>query len=125
MANITDTEEVRLLDLSLPDDNVWLALTSTAPSDSAAGTEITGGNYARQPISMAAASGGSKSNDTQILFPEATGAAWAEIQGYDIYTAVTAGTRRWHFTLAVDDRRTVSVGDQYRIAVGALSFALQ
>lgn len=124
MANIVDLEENRLLDLSLPDDNVWLALTSTAPSDATAGTEITGGAYARQPISMAAAAGGSKSNDTEILFLQATGAAWAEIQGYDIYSAVTAGTRRWHFTLPVGDRRTVNVGDQYRIAVGALTFTL-
>lgn len=124
MTNLVTVEANRLLDDSLPDDTVYVALTSDAPTASAAGTELSGNGYARQAISMAAAAAGAKTNDTQILFPAATGSAWAEIQGYDIYTASTGGTRRWFKALDAGDFRTVNVGDQYRIAVGDLDFSM-
>lgn len=129
--NLTDFEERRLLDLSLPDDNVWLALFTVAPDDAGAGgTEISSGGgslYARQPISMAAAatvtSVSSKTNDTQILFP-AAGAVWGTIVAYGIMDAVTAGNMRWHRNLTAGEQRAVNIGDQYRVLVGALSFSL-
>lgn len=126
--NLTDLEERRLLDLSLPDDNVWLALFTVAPDDAGAGgTEVSGNAYARQPISMAAAatatSVSSKSNDTQILFPAATG-AWGTIVAYGVMDASTAGNMRWHRTLSAGEQRAVNTGDQYRVAVGALTFQL-
>lgn len=124
MANLVNAEENRLLDLSLPDDNVWLALVSTAPTASAAGSELVGNGYARQPISMAAASAGAKTNDTQILFPVVITADWATILGYEIWDAVSAGNRRWFLALGGAAQRTPKVGDQYRVAVGALAFGL-
>lgn len=126
--NLTDAEERRLLDLSLPDDGVYLALYTTAPDDAGAGgVEVAGNGYARQAISMALAAtvGGvsSKANDAQILFPAAT-AAWGTIVAYGILDAAVAGTMRWHRTLTAGEQRAVNNGDQYRVAVGALTFAL-
>lgn len=126
--NLTDGEERRLLDLSLPDDAVWLALFTVAPDDAGAGgTEVTGGAYVRQPISMAAAatvaSVSSKSNDTQILFPAAT-AAWGTIVAYGVMDAAAAGAMRWHRTLTAGEQRSINQGDQYRVNVGALTFSL-
>lgn len=126
--NLTDSEERRLLDLSLPDDNVWLALYTVAPDDAGAGgTEVSGGAYARQPISMAAASTtagvSSKTNDTQILFPAAT-ATQGTIVAYGVMDAATAGTMRWHRNLTAGEQRAINTGDQYRVGVGALTWSL-
>lgn len=123
MANLTTAEQNRLLDLSAVDDNVYLALVSTTPTAAAAGTELTGGAYARQPISMAAAAAGAKQNDTIITFPVAS-ADWANIVGWEVWDAVAAGNRRWFLPLAVADQRLVKNGDQYRVPVGAIAFAL-
>lgn len=132
MAGPTDAEERRLLDLSLPDDNVWLALFTVAPADDGTGgTEVTGGSYARQPMSMAAAATAvgvtTKATDAQILFPAAT-ADWGQIVAWAVMDAVSAGAMRWARTLGTsgpDERRTVLNGDQYRVASGALTFSLE
>lgn len=121
--NLTNTEENRLLDLSLPTTALacTMKLRSSAPSETADGTTITGGGYADKTFTVAAASGGSKSNTADISFGPATGSPWAEIQGYDVYVGAE---RRWYQALAAPDRRTVGVGDTYVIDAGTLSFAL-
>lgn len=126
--NLTDFEERRLLDASLPDDGVYLALFTVAPDDAGSGgTEVSGNAYARQAISMAAAatvSGvSSKTNDTQILFPAATG-VWGTIVAYGVFDAATAGNMRWHRNLTAGEQRAINSGDQYRVAASALSFSL-
>jgi hypothetical protein len=126
--NLTDPEERRLLDLSLPDDAVWLALFTAAPNDAGTGgTEFTGGSYARQPISMAAAAtaGGvsTKSNDTEIVFPVAT-ADQGTVVAYGVMDAVSGGNMRWHRDLTVPEQRQILTNDQYRIPAGNLSFGL-
>lgn len=124
MANLTTSEANRLLDNSLPDASLYLALTSTAPTAGAPGTELAGGSYARMviPLSIAAAAG-SKSNSTQMLWAAAS-ADWATILGYDIYDAAVAGNRRWFRALSAAEQRAVKAGDQYRIAQGNLVFTL-
>jgi hypothetical protein len=122
--NLTDYEENRLLDLSLPiDGSMYLALFSATPTDSSTGTELTGDGYARQTIDFNAASSGAKTNNGEVLFPEAT-ADWPEIQGIAIMDASTAGNMRWYRALTGGERRTVLNGDQYRVADDALSFSL-
>ena len=55
--SLTDVWEKKILDyilrntaLGLDATNIWAALFTAAPSDSATGTEVTGGSYARVPI---------------------------------------------------------------------------
>lgn len=126
--NLTDFEERRLLDLSLTDDAVYLALYTVAPDDAGAGgTEVAGNGYARQPMSMGAAATAAgvttKANDAVITFPAAT-AAWGTIVAYAVHDAVTAGNMRWHRTLTAGEQRSVNTGDQYRVGIGALTFQL-
>jgi hypothetical protein len=123
VANLVIAEANRLLDLSVVDDNVYLALVSSVPTAAAAGAELAGGNYARQPISAAAAAAGAKANDTQILFPVAN-ADWLNIVGWEVWDALVAGNRRWFLALAAADQRLVKNGDQYRVPVADLAFAL-
>ena len=122
--NLTDAEENRLLDLSLPGTGMFVRLTSTTPTDSAAGTELSGNGYTPKAITFAAASGGSKTSSAEVLFDAVTGADWVTILGIEIWDAASGGNRRWYRPLAVGERRTPAVGDQYRIANGALSFSL-
>jgi hypothetical protein len=122
--NITDAEENRLLDLSIPTSGMYLALTSTAPTDAAAGTELTGNGYTRQAMATTAAASGSKTNSAQINYGPVTTADWLAILGYDVYDASTAGNRRWYRALAAGEQRTPKVGDTYRVAANALTFTL-
>lgn len=122
--NLTDAEENRLLDASLPSGSVYLALFTVAPDDAGAGgTEVSGGGYARQPITSAAASGGSKSNNADILFPVAS-AAWGTIVAYGVFDAATGGVMRWHRTLTAGEQRAINTNDQYKITSGTLTFTL-
>jgi hypothetical protein len=125
--NLTDVEENRLLDLSLPvgsPSTVYLALTSTAPTDSAPGTELSGNGYTRIAITLPAAAAGSKSNSAAINFPTVTTADWPTIMGYEVWDASTGGARRWHRALTVAEQRTPKVGDSYSVPSGALTFTL-
>jgi hypothetical protein len=89
--NLTDYEENRLLDLSwLTTDK--LALMAVQGTDSSAGTEVTGGSYARQTTaSLAAASGGSKTTSGAANF---TSMPATDIQGWAIYDSGT--NRKWY-----------------------------
>lgn len=129
--NITDSEERRLLDLSLPNNGSYLALFTAAPDDAGAGgTEVTGGSYARQSIPFASAAATnaqtsvtSKSNSSAITFPTAT-AAWGTVVAFGVFDAATGGTMRWHRNLTSDELRSPNTGDTYTVATGAISFGI-
>jgi hypothetical protein len=93
--------ELELLDHVLGNEaytapgTVWVALYTATPSDTGGGTECTGGSYARVAVvnndtNWPAASGGSKSNGTQINFPTAT-ASWGTVTSFAILDADTSG----------------------------------
>jgi hypothetical protein len=121
----SDYLENKLLDHSLgtttftKPTTVYAALYTVAPSDSSAGTEVTGGSYSRKVITFSAASAGSTSNNTNIDFntmPAAT------VVGVAILDASTAGNMLFWGTLA--SNRTILAGDSIRIASGALVISL-
>ena len=97
---------------------VYIALTTTASSDAALGTEVSGGNYARASVTnnatnWPAASGGQKSNASTITFAQAS-ASWGVVTGWAIMDAPTGGNMLWHGTLSanktVDPLDTVTIG---------------
>lgn len=98
---------------------VYAALYTVAPSDSSAGTEVTGGSYARQAITFSAASSGSTSNNTNVDFNTMPAVTVVSVAVLD---ASTAGNMLYHGTLTTN--RTVSAGDSIRIASGALVISL-
>lgn len=117
---LTNSEEKRLLDYSLASP-VYVALFTTAPDDTGAGTEVSGGGYTRQEITFDAASNGEKRNNADVLFPVATG-SWGTITHAAIFDAQTNGTMKWYG--AASTTETINVNNQYKIGAGRLSCAL-
>lgn len=101
----------------------WIALYTTAPTDTTEGTEVSGGSYARQSITFGAPSGNPAqiSNSAQILFPEAT-ANWGTVVAFAIHTAATGSGNQilWgNFTQS----KTINAGDQALINAGNLTIS--
>lgn len=69
----------------------WAALSSTAPTNTAFGTELTGGSpaYARKAATWGGAGAGNTNTATIPAFDVASGAS---VQGAGFFTASTAGT---------------------------------
>lgn len=121
--NLTDTAENKLLDhilgtASYTSPSVKLALMTTNGSDASAGTEVTGGSYARQSFTCGAASGGSASNSGTISFASMPACTVVGVEVWD-----SAGTNRlWWGPLAAN--KTVNSGDTVQFTAGQLTFAL-
>lgn len=101
---------------------VYVALYTAAPTDAGGGTEVSGGSYARVAVTNNAtnfptASGGAKSNGTEITFPEAT-ADWGTVVAFGILDAETAGNLLYWADLTTS--KTINSGDTAKFAVGDL-----
>ena len=123
--NLTNTAENLILDHFLGtaayafDSTVFAGLYTVAPTDSTAGTEVTGGSYVRQAITFSAASGGATSNTTDVDF---TGMPAATTVAVAIHTASTGGTMLMYGTLTTN--KTTDAGDTLRIATGDLDISI-
>lgn len=113
---------------------LYIGLLVAAPSDSAAGTEVTGGSYARVAVtsslanwagtqsagSTSASSGtsGTTSNNNAITFPAPT-ADQGTVTHFAVYDSATGGAIQFKGAVAVP--RTVHSGDAaLTFAAGAL-----
>ena len=123
--NLPDTIENELLDALVGTSSytvntpIKLALVTANGSDSAAGTEVTGGSYARQTIAFDAASSGSISNNAVINF---TGMPSCTVVGIEIYDSTGTPKRLAYGALTAS--RTVTSGDTVQFAIGAVSLSL-
>ena len=102
-----------------PTTPLKVALVTANGSDTAAGTEVTGGSYARQSLSVAAASAGATSNSADLVF---AGMPAATVQGVEVWDSAGTPVRLWYGALAVS--RTVAAGDELRITAGSLTLSL-
>jgi hypothetical protein len=102
-----------------PAATVYLALFTTATSDAGGGTEVTGGSYARQATTFAAASGGACTNSGAVSF---TGMPAATVTHAAIMDASTAGNMLFHGALTAS--KTVGAGDTLTFAIGDISATL-
>ncbi|WP_454339995.1 phage tail fiber protein [Streptomyces pseudovenezuelae] len=94
-----------------------MALTTANGTDSAAGTEVAGGSYARKNITVAAAVNGAVSNSADLIF---NGMPAATVVGWEIWDS--AGTPvRWSYGL-FDASKTVAAGDDLKVAAGGWTF---
>ena len=123
MPEFTDYLENKIIDHMLrnqaytPPSTVYLALFTTATSDAGGGTEVSGGSYARQAVTLSAASGGASENSADITFPQAT-ADWGTITHVALMDALTGGNMLMHTPL--DASKTVNNGDTFKINTGDL-----
>jgi hypothetical protein len=98
-----------------PKRPIWVALYTADPSETGAGTEVSGGSYARQPVdpsdanwSAPDATGGITRNVNAITFPPPT-AFWGLIQWFALWDSVTGG--RMILSGSVAPPKTVNSGD--------------
>lgn len=123
MAEFTDFMENKIIDHMLrnqaytPPSTVYLALFTTPTTDAGGGTEVSGGSYARQAVTLSAASGGASENSADITFPQAT-ADWGTITHVALMDAETGGNMLMH--TALDASKTVNNGDTFKINAGDL-----
>ena len=123
--NLPDTIENQLLDALVGTSSysvttpIKLALVTANGSDSAAGTEVTGGSYARQTIAFDAASGGSIDNNAAISFTDMPSCTVVGIEIYD-----SAGSAKRLAYGALTASRTVTSGDTVQFASGAITLSL-
>ncbi|MFE9735458.1 hypothetical protein ACFYO9_33945 [Streptomyces sp. NPDC005863] len=97
-----------------------VALVTANGSDSAAGTEATGGSYARKNLTVGAAASGATSNSADLVW---SGMPAGTFVGVEIWDSAGTPVRLWYGALAAS--RTVLAGDEIKITAGSLSFALQ
>ena len=141
MASMTDFQENKLIDwyfraqaftaiatataaAGTGPATLYVGLFTTTPTDSSAGTEVSGGSYARVSVtsslanwagtqsagSTTASSGtsGTTSNNNVITFPSPS-ANWGTINGVGILDATTSGNLL--FWAALTTPKTVNNGD--------------
>lgn len=108
--------------------SVYVALYTSAPSDTGGGTEVSGGAYARVAVSRAtgswAAPTGSPSatsNSAAVTFSSPT-ANWGTVTHFAIYDASTAGNELYWGALGTS--RNILNGDNApSFAAGALAIS--
>ena len=100
---------------------VYVALFTSDPTDAGTGTEVSGGGYARQSATFAAASSGSASTNATVTFPTAT-ANYGTVTHVGIYDASSAGNLLFHG--AVTTSKTIETGDTFQISSGNLTISL-
>src|SRR5690348_9651080 len=101
-----------------PPSTLYLALFTAAPNDAGGGTEVTGGAYARRPITFAAPSGGSIASSADVTFAEAT-ANWGLVTHCAIFDALTSGNQLAQGPLA--SSATINTGTVYKLLAGQVT----
>jgi len=91
-----------------------LRLCTSAPTDTAAGTLVTGGSYANQAMAMSAAASRSCSNSGTVAF---TGMPVATVTHVDIYNSGGTVRKAWG---ALTTSRTTAAGDTLSFAAGSV-----
>ena len=124
--NLSNTAENLTLDWingvgtpTRPTTPLKVALVTTNGDDATAGTEVTGGSYARQSLTVGAASGGAASNSADLVF---AGMPAATVVGVEVWDNAGTPVRLWYGALSAS--RTVAAGDELRLVAASLSLSL-
>ena len=96
---------------------VYAALFTAAPGEAGGGTEVSGGAYARQPVTFSAPAPDSVANTADVNFPVAT-ANWGTVVAFAIMDAASSGNMLYFANLTAS--RTVLTNDQFRFPAGQL-----
>jgi hypothetical protein len=127
MAEFSDYLENKVLDHVLRNvsysspTTVFVGLYTSNPTDTNSGTEVTGGSYARQALSVTTASAGIVTSSADVTFPQCT-ASWGSVGFIGILDAVTSGNLLMHTALTT--AKTIDSGDILKITTGNLTVTL-
>ena len=112
---------LRNTSVSTPATNVWVALYTSATTDTGGGTEVSGGSYARQRVQGTGAwdapSNGATQNTGAVTFPTAT-ANWGTVSHVAVRGGAAGSNLLYHGPLT--SNKTVNSGDTFRFNAGAL-----
>ena len=128
MAEFSDFLEDKIIDHMLrnqaytPPTTVYVALFTTPTNDAGGGTEVSGGGYVRQAVTLSAASGGASSNSADVTFPQAT-ADWGTVSHLAIMDSESGGEMLMHTIL--DASKTINNGDTFKINTGDLDITVE
>ena len=110
--------------------NWYVGLLTATPSDSASGTEVSGGSYARQICAFTVTGTGTAlaTNTSAITFPTAT-ADWGIVGWVGIYDAVSSGNLVAYQNLQKSDfststTKTVNDGDIFKFNASTIKITL-
>lgn len=125
MGGKTDYLENKILDhttgkTTYAKPTVYVGLFTAAPSDTAAGTEVSGNNYSRVATAGAdwnAAATGATDNANAITFPTPSG-SWGTITHFGLFDASSGGNLLWWGALT--SQQVVSTNNVVSFAAGAL-----
>ena len=98
----------------------YLALYTVAPTDSSAGTEVTGGGYARQTVTLTT-SGSDTTNSAAVEYPTAT-ANYGTVVAVAVLDASSGGNMLAYASLTAS--KTIATGDVFRVPAGDLDISL-
>ena len=127
MAELSNYLENKLLDHVLRNvsytspTTVYVGLFTSDPTDDNTGTEVSGGSYARQILSVTTASGGIVTSSADVTFPQATG-SWGTVSHIGLLDSLTSGNLLMHTPLTTS--RAIESGDILKISTGNLTAAL-
>mgnify|MGYP007090087146 CR=1 FL=1 len=127
MAEFTNYLEDKLLDHVLRNVSYtspttsYVGLFTAAPTDTLSGTEVSGGSYARQVLSVTTASEGIVTSSGDVNFPQAT-ASWGTVSHVGVFDALSSGNLLMYTPLTTS--KTIESGDILKISSGNLSVTL-
>ena len=117
---------------------LFVGLLTANPTDSTAGTEVSGNAYARVSVTSSLAnwagtqaaasttvstgSSGTTSNNAVVTFPTPTPAGWGTVTGVGVYDAASAGNLIFYSALTVS--KTINAGDAVSFPAASLTFQI-
>jgi len=122
--SLTNAFETHALQYLLTTDSLtrptawYVGLFTSDPTDTgAAGTEVTGFDYARTAVTFTV-TGDTASNSAAVEFPAANGGNWGTVSHIGIMDAASGGNMIVHASLTV--AKAINDGDVFRIPTGDL-----
>jgi hypothetical protein len=120
MAGLSTFAEEVLLDALLALNPQWIALFTSDPMDDNSGIEVTGGSYARQPITMVRTNS-DINNTNAVTFPEST-AAWGTVTHCTLMDSEVGGNQLVNEALV--NPKSIGIGETMTFPIGSASFNL-
>ena len=127
MAEFSNYLENKLLDHVLRNTSytspttVYVGLYTSNPDEGNTGTEVSGGSYARQALSVTTASDGVVTSSADVTFPQATG-SWGTISHIGLLDALTSGNLLMYTALTTS--KAIDTGDIFKITTNNLTVTL-
>lgn len=104
---------------TVPTAPIKCRLTTANGSATSAGTEVTGGSYASQTATFAAASAGAIATNAALTY---TSMPAVTVVGVELWDSAGTPVRRWYGALSAS--KTTNAGDTFSIASGSLTASL-